>query len=78
MSTTPYLDFMVSDLISERQRVDRFHSGTTIPARPRDTELTRTQYALVFLPGLIAGRLCDLGYFKRTLFISRSAAPDLL
>lgn len=28
------------------------------------------QYALVFLPGLIAGRLCDLGYFKRTLFIS--------
>lgn len=28
------------------------------------------QYALVFFPGLIAGRLCDLGYFKRTLFIS--------
>ncbi|KAF9646429.1 MFS general substrate transporter [Thelephora ganbajun] len=28
------------------------------------------QYALVFLPGLLAGRLCDLGYFKQTLFIS--------
>ncbi|KAF9781198.1 MFS general substrate transporter [Thelephora terrestris] len=28
------------------------------------------QYALIFLPGLLAGRLCDLGYYKRTLFIS--------
>ncbi|KAF9783217.1 MFS general substrate transporter [Thelephora terrestris] len=28
------------------------------------------QYALVFFPGLIAGRLFDLGYFKRTMFIS--------
>jgi len=43
---------------------------------PHDTELTCTQYALVFLPGLIAGRLCDLGYFKRTLFISRSVTRD--
>ena len=32
-----------------------------------------TQYSLVLLPGLIAGRLSDLGYFKRTAFISRSA-----
>lgn len=28
------------------------------------------QYALVYLPGLVAGRLCDLGYFNHTLCIS--------
>jgi len=39
---------------------------------PSEAELTCIQYALILLPGLIAGRLCDLGYFKRTLFISRS------
>ena len=32
-----------------------------------------TQYALILLPGLVAGRLSDLGYFKWTMFISRSA-----
>jgi len=51
--------------------MDRVHSGVTA-ALPRATELTRTQYAFIFLPGFIAGRLCDLGYFKRTMFVSRS------
>ena len=36
------------------------------------TELTSIQYSLVFLPGLLAGRLCDLGCYKRTLLTSRS------
>ena len=31
------------------------------------------QYALVYLPGIVVGRLCDLGYFNHTLCISRSA-----
>ena len=42
-----------------------------------DAELTCIQYAMIFVPGLIVGRLCDLGYFKRTLFISRSVARSL-
>lgn len=46
-------------LISNRQRVDRFHSGMTRPPLLRDTELTCTQYALIFLPGLIVGWLRD-------------------
>ena len=41
------------------------------PHFPLVTELTRTQYALILLPGFIAGRLCDLGYFKQTMFVSR-------
>lgn len=28
------------------------------------------QFALVFLPGLLTGRLCDLGYYRWTLFVS--------
>jgi len=56
----------------ERQRVDWVHSSIGDLHFPRDTELTWIQYALIFFPGLIAGRLCDIGYFKRTLFISRS------
>jgi hypothetical protein len=41
-------------------------------------ELTCIQYAMIFVPGLIVGRLCDLGYFKRTLFISRSVTRGFI
>jgi len=51
--------------------MDRVHSGATT-ALSHAIGLTRTQYALILLPGFIAGRLFDLGYFKRTMFISRS------
>jgi len=56
--------------------MDRVDSGATT-ALVLVVELTCTQYALVFLPGLIAGQLCDLGYFKRTLLISRSATASV-
>jgi hypothetical protein len=67
----------VLELMPERQCVDRVHSGTENPP-PRDPDLTRIQYAMIFVPGLIVGRLCDLGYFKRTLFISRSVTRDFI
>ena len=57
--------------------MDRVCSGPMAPL-PHDTGLTCMQYALVLLPGLITGRLCDLGYFKRTMLISRSARGILL
>lgn len=49
-----------------------YYQRVLIPETPTSTIawIGSVQYALMFLPGLIAGRLCDLGYFKRTLFIS--------
>ncbi|KAF9643781.1 MFS general substrate transporter [Thelephora ganbajun] len=48
-----------------------YYERVLIPETPTSTIawIGSIQYALVFLPGLITGRLCDLGYFKRTLFI---------
>ena|ERR1700753_1455923 len=68
--------FIIFDLTPERQRVDRLHPGTHSPIShlPTGPGLTGTKYSLVLLPGLVAGHLSDLGYFKRTLFISRSVA----
>ena len=34
------------------------------------TVITSLQYALVFIPGLVTGRMFDLGYFKLPFFIA--------
>lgn len=57
--------------------MDRVRSGKHCPS-PRQTGLRFLQYSLIFLPGLFAGRLCDLGYYKRTLFISRLVIQDFI
>lgn len=48
-----------------------YYQRVLIPDTPTSTIawIGSTQFALAYLPGLVAGRLCDLGYFKRTLLI---------
>ena len=38
--------------------------------------LTFRQYAMLFFPALVTGRLCDMGYFKHTLLFFRFVAPS--
>ncbi|KAI0923690.1 hypothetical protein AcW1_006580 [Taiwanofungus camphoratus] len=51
-----------------------YYEETMLPDTPPSTIawIGSVQYALVFIPGLVFGRLFDMGYFKLPLFIASS------
>ena len=50
--------------------MDWFHSGQFGAACLTHKQLTGLQYALIFLPGLIVGRIFDMGWTKTPLGVA--------
>jgi putative intracellular protease/amidase len=50
--------------------MDRLSPGALSMYQQLAAVLTPTQYALIFVPGMVTGRMFDLGHFKVPFFIS--------